>query len=170
MERITGRNAYEKRLNYLVHEQLYFGEESSTRIPSMVIDRDMFIEWNSNLTMNDRIHKRQSGGREGVTREEVDKWYDAAKKEHADLDNLILSKDFPDCNEVTWGELDGARRRFLYDKKAAEEAAEEAAREAAWEADPRSTCMLLSNTWIMAFVDVACFIPLPLGCWLVSLF
>jgi hypothetical protein len=81
-----------------------------------------------------------------------------------------LRKFFPNRDDVSWIELDEKRWEHAEEWEAAEEAAEEAALDPEYAARKRlsDSYTLLSNTWILAFADVVCFLPISLGYWRVS--
>jgi hypothetical protein len=166
MERIIGNKNDEKRVKYLIHRGLFFRFPCSITDQELDIHRIMFRHWNGN--MDDFIRKMEFGGREDVTRNEIEAWYEARREDEENFENHLLRKFFPDRDVVSWIELDEKRWEHAEEREAAEEAAmdpEYAARK------PLSdSYTLLSNTWIMALADVVCWFPFSLGYWLVSLF
>lgn len=59
--------------------------------------------------MDDFIRKTEFEGREDVTRNEIEYWYEARREDEENFENHLLSKFFPHCDDVTWIELDEKR-------------------------------------------------------------
>ena len=152
MERIIGNKIDERRVKYLIHRGLFFGIPCLITDHELDIHRIMFRHWNGN--MYDFIRKMEFGGREDVTRTEIESWYEARREDEENFENHLLSKFFPDRDDVSWIELDEKRWEHAEEREAGEEAAldpEYAARKRL-----SDSYILLSNTWIMAFADVVC--------------
>ena len=73
--------------------------------------------------MDDFIRKAEFGGREDVTRSEIEPWYEERREDEKNLENNLLSKFFPDRDDVTWIELDEKRWEHAREREAAEETA-----------------------------------------------
>ncbi|PMD18462.1 hypothetical protein NA56DRAFT_706686 [Hyaloscypha hepaticicola] len=134
MESINGNKIDEMRLKYLIHR----GKCSDI----------------GNGNMDDFIRKAEFGGREDVTRSEIEPWYEERREDEKNFENHLLSKFFPDRDDVIWIELDEKRWEHAREREAAEFAA--LYPEYAAEKRINEYYNLLSNTWIMAFADVVC--------------
>lgn len=113
MERIIGNKIDERKVKYLIHRGLFFGIPCLITDHELDIHRIMFRHWNGN--MYDFVRKMEFGGREDVTRTEIESWYEARKEDEENFENHLLSKFFLDRDDVSWIELDekplGACRR-----------------------------------------------------------
>jgi hypothetical protein len=160
IERINENKIDEKRLKYLIHRGLFFGIPCLITDHELDIHRIMFRHWNGD--MEDFIRKIEFGGREDVTRNEIESWYEARREDEENFENRLFSKFFPDRDDVAWIELNKKRWEHARER----EAAEEAALYPEYEVEERINeyYNLLSNTWIMAFGDVVCYFPFSLGC------
>jgi hypothetical protein len=150
MERIIGNKIDERRVKYLIHRGLFFGIPCLITDHELDIHRIMFRHWNGN--MYDFIRKMEFGGRENVTRNEIEAWYEARKEDEENFENHLLRKFFPDCDDFSWIELDEKRWEYAEER----------------EKRISDSYILLDNTWIMALADVVCWFPFSLGYWLVG--
>jgi hypothetical protein len=92
IERISGNKIDGKRLKYLIHRGLFFGDPCLITDHELDIHRIMFRHWNGN--MDDFNPKAEFGGREDVTRNEITSWYEARREDEENFENHLLSKFF----------------------------------------------------------------------------
>jgi len=173
------RKLDERRLEYLIHERLFFTqpltaedpepETYTLRWPDLYIRRDMFEDWRGNL--DNLIRRNRFKGKEETSQAEIDAWRNRMRKRYEASEALLWKNHFSDRDEttVTWDELDDLRwtleeeRREVYRKE--RRAARKKAEEIAYR---RRRGLPDEPTWSEVFVNVLCPFPVSIGYPLVS--
>ena len=180
MDSQHARKPDERRLEFLIHERLFFSDVLNANDPEpetypwgyldhLVIHREMFKDWRGDL--DEIIRKKRFGGKEETTQAEIDAWRNWMRTRYEVSEALLWKNHFSDRDEttVTWDELDDLRwtleeeRREVYreERRAARKKAEEIAYR-------RRRGLPDEPTWSEVFVNVLCPFPVSIGYPLVS--